>query len=329
MADENYEMLWDCPRCDTPKLLGVTHRHCPSCGGPQDATKRYFPPEGEEIAVVDHEFSGADRTCNNCDTPVSRKAEFCHNCGGNMDGEDKDVALVSEATPPEPAAAPPPAKSGGMGMVVMGLGGLLAIAVVVGLLVMMFWTREAGGQVTGHAWERSVQIEAFQTVSADDWCSDMPKGAYSVTKSQKKKSTKQVKDGETCKTVKVDQGDGTFKKKEECKPKYKDEAVMADFCKYKVDEWAEKSWDKNSGSRVSPAPEWPNPKVTDCKKLGCTRVGKKKESYTLKLVEQDDKTSKPTCQLSEKKWAAAKVGAKAVAQIGVTGSVDCSKLKFK
>ena len=33
MGDERvYEMLWDCAFCGTQKLLGLQHRHCPSCG---------------------------------------------------------------------------------------------------------------------------------------------------------------------------------------------------------------------------------------------------------------------------------------------------------
>lgn len=27
-----YEMFWDCAFCGTTALLGVTNRHCPSCG---------------------------------------------------------------------------------------------------------------------------------------------------------------------------------------------------------------------------------------------------------------------------------------------------------
>ena len=61
--ENRYEMLWDCPCCSTPKLLGITHRHCPNCGAPQDATKRYFPPAGEEVAVENHPFQGKDKVC--------------------------------------------------------------------------------------------------------------------------------------------------------------------------------------------------------------------------------------------------------------------------
>ena len=46
-----YEMFWDCAFCGTTALLGVTNRHCPNCGAPQDETRRYFPPPGKEVVA--------------------------------------------------------------------------------------------------------------------------------------------------------------------------------------------------------------------------------------------------------------------------------------
>src|SRR5262249_25412891 len=57
-----FEMFWDCEFCDTKALLGKTNRHCPSCGAPQDAKRRYFPPEGQEVAA-NTTYDGADLTC--------------------------------------------------------------------------------------------------------------------------------------------------------------------------------------------------------------------------------------------------------------------------
>ena len=33
MVEPVFEMLWDCSYCSAKKLLGLTHRHCPNCGG--------------------------------------------------------------------------------------------------------------------------------------------------------------------------------------------------------------------------------------------------------------------------------------------------------
>src|SRR4029078_11427250 len=55
-----YEMIWDCKFCGQKKLLGLTHRFCAGCGAPQDPAARYFPPEHENVAVLDHPLRGAD-----------------------------------------------------------------------------------------------------------------------------------------------------------------------------------------------------------------------------------------------------------------------------
>jgi hypothetical protein len=44
-----FQMLWDCKYCSTKKLLGVTHKFCPSCGAAQDANARYFPSDEEAM----------------------------------------------------------------------------------------------------------------------------------------------------------------------------------------------------------------------------------------------------------------------------------------
>ena len=97
----SYEMLWDCPHCDTKKNLGVTHRHCPNCGAPQDASKRYFPSDADKVAVANHQFTGADRVCSSCGTAQSAKAKNCGKCGAPLDGM-KAVPFVQEKQAPKP-----------------------------------------------------------------------------------------------------------------------------------------------------------------------------------------------------------------------------------
>ena len=70
---QRFEMFWDCKQCGTKKLLGITHRNCPNCGNAQDETNRYFPADGEEIAVTNHQYVGADWDCIYCSTPNSQK----------------------------------------------------------------------------------------------------------------------------------------------------------------------------------------------------------------------------------------------------------------
>ena len=84
--EKTYEMMWDCEYCNTPKLLGKTHRFCPNCGAPQNPEKRYFPPENEKVAVEDHQFVGADLHCPACSFANSRTANNCGNCGSPLAG---------------------------------------------------------------------------------------------------------------------------------------------------------------------------------------------------------------------------------------------------
>jgi hypothetical protein len=80
-------MLWDCESCGTRKLLGVDHRHCPSCGAVQDENRRYFPPQDEAVPT-DYD-PDPDHECPYCGTPNSRRANNCVNCGGPMDGSEE------------------------------------------------------------------------------------------------------------------------------------------------------------------------------------------------------------------------------------------------
>lgn len=83
--DPVYEMLWDCKFCGQKKLLGLTHRFCAGCGAPQDPAARYFPPDDEKVAVLDHPFVGADLACPACKQPMSRAAKCCTHCGSPID----------------------------------------------------------------------------------------------------------------------------------------------------------------------------------------------------------------------------------------------------
>ncbi len=337
-----YEMFWDCDRCGTEKLLGKTHRHCPNCGAPQDPARRYFPSEEEKVAVEEHQFVGADRTCPACDTPNSAAASHCTNCGSALDEasavQTKDEvdegqqsgtrkpAMAPESAVAEPSGAGPAAA--GAGLFTMGCGGLVALAfvgfMIVGLLN-VFWTESADLTVKGHSWSRTIEIEKLQMSSESDWCSEMPTGASNVHRSQKKKSTKKVKDGETCKTVNVDQGDGTFKKKEKCTPRYREEPVMAAWCTWDARTWKTADTKKASGTGLGGKPAWPKVSVDNCTKLGCTREGTKKESYEVELAEPDGTTHR--CDLKESTWRSMAVGSKWTGSKAVlTGNLKCTDL---
>lgn len=337
-----YQMLWDCGFCGAEKLLGLTHRHCPSCGAPQDPARRYFPSEADKVAVEDHRFTGADKVCANCQTPNGAAATHCGNCGSPLDEakaaathaareasagagksleaqqkEAKRAAMMAANQPP----APP--KKKGRGCLILGCLGALAVLLVI--LVSTLWTRESTFEVTGHTWSRVVTVERFGPDQASGWCDSMPGGAYDVSRTEKERSTNKVPDGEECVTKQVDNGDGTFREVEECKTKYRSEPVYDDWCTYSVDRWNKVREEKASGKGLSP--EWPAVRLGQTGQcVGCEREGAREGTYTVRL--KDPQGEQQNCDLPEDRWRAMAEGSRWAGEVRVlTGGLDCGELK--
>lgn len=349
MSEKVYEMLWDCPYCGSTKLLGKTHRHCPSCGAPQENAPRYFPPEEEKVAVEDHVFVGADVICPACGTSASQAAKHCGGCGSPLEGgkevarradqvnAEGDVVAAETAKDaraeleaqrlgtPQPTA--PPKQKSMLGKVLGGVGCLVVVGLVAALVFFLFVKREAGFEVVGHSWQRTIAVERFDAVQESKWCDEMPAGATDVRRSKADRSTKKVQDGEDCKTRKIDQGDGTYKEKKECKPRYKEEAVQDDKCSYKINRWKVARTEKSSGNDTATAPAWPDPKLArtgQC--VGCEREGTREEKYTVHLA--DTKSGeKQECDFEQSKWAGMKDKTRYKGETRVLGGgIVCSSL---
>ncbi len=358
-TEARYEMLWDCPACGTSKLLGLTHRHCPGCGSPQDASKRYFPPPGEEVAVENHPFQGRDKLCAGCDTPNAASAGFCTSCGAPLDGS-KEVRTRDEqkASPAGFAAdsaraateehrearraeregvmaqhaeasghaAPPPLSPGKGGMAKwVVLAGAVVLAVFCG--VFLFWKKEAAVAVSGHAWERSIEVETLALTQQSAWKEQVPAGAQGVSCRQEQRETRQVQDGQTCVDKRQDKGDGSFAVTQECTPNYRSEPVYGEKCSYTALTWTVSDTKKAAGKGVAPAPSWPAVSLGATGNfVGAQREGKRSESYTLHLVNEADKSAL-SCTLPESKWSSMADGSRWKAQVGViSGALDCTAM---
>lgn len=331
-----YEMLWDCGRCDTSGLLGQSHRHCPNCGAAQDPDARYFPSDGDKVAVKDHVYHGRDLVCAHCETPNSKAARHCVNCGAPMgDGDDVEVALVSEDAAPiaspgaslatsstKPGDEP---RQGSCLMRGLGLLALAAVVMVVGLLCVGLWTRDGEVELTDRTWERSVEIEEYARVSEESWCDRVPADAEGVSSTARQRSTEQVADGEDCSMVRTDLGDGTFQEEEVCTTRYRSEPVYDDWCSYTVERWKAVRTERASGGR-NDVPTWPSTRVSNCQTLGCTREGKRRALYRLHLREVDGPIT-AVCEVSEVAWHEWSVGIRASATFGVIdGGLRCHSL---
>lgn len=315
VSEKTYQMLWDCKYCSQKKNLGLTHRHCPSCGAPQDTTSRYFPPDNEKVAVEDHPFVGADVLCPTCKTASSRAAKCCGNCGAPLAGA-QSVGLVAA-----PVVAPPK-KSSKLPWILGGIG--LVLVLFAGTCAMLLRKRSGSFEVKSAHWKRTIAVERLDMKKDSAWCNEVPADGHVTGKHDEQHGSKQIPDGQTCTTTKKDQGNGTFKEVTECKPKFKSEPVMDQKCDYEAPRWVVNRTEKSEGD-VSPA--WPPVNLAKTgTTMGCEREGAKTETYTVELAEpKTGKTS--SCDFPEAKWTSFKAGAHYDGKIGsVTGSIDCDSL---
>ncbi|MRR51802.1 MAG: hypothetical protein EG825_12980 [Rhodocyclaceae bacterium] len=329
MADDQtyFEMLWDCPVCNTQGLLGKAQRHCPMCGAAQDPARRYFPPPGTEVEARGHQFVGVDWRCAYCESPNSAAAAHCTGCGAGQDGS-KPVAIVLDdaavPAPVPPSAAVSPSKSARWPWV-LGIALLVALGVFASLF---FTTREALVEVASRSWEREIQIERLSEVSEAAWCDALPADAYAVTRSREQRSTRKVEAGQECHERRVDMGDGTFAKKQECTPRYRDEPVFDDRCQFRVKRWRV-ARSVRADSQLVANPVWPGvgalqPGPGGVSSLGTEREGARRERYTLKLTAGGKSWQ---CDIPQSVWERYPEGSSTPLKVRLTGGADCGSLK--
>ena len=353
MTEPLYEMLWDCAQCGAKGLLGVSHRHCPQCGAAQDPAARYFPEPGTEVEAKHHRYVGVDWLCTYCESPNSAAAAFCVNCGGPKDGAKEVKLVVDGAVPVSPPAVasqvplPPPVRpgfaqppeatprngpTGSLRWLFVVVGLVLAALVV--LTYQFFSKHDETVQLTDKSWTREVDVERFTSQATSAWCEAMPSDAYQVTRSREQRGSKQVPDGQDCHTVRVEGGDGSFTKRQECSPRYRDEPVYDTRCHYRVNRWLLLRTDKLAGN-ASLMPAWPQPLLAGppagsmglsggTALLGADRLGSKRERYQVTL--QSAKGKQWTCTLSADRWVALADGKPVTMKVRGTGGADCESL---
>jgi hypothetical protein len=344
-----YEMLWDCRFCGAKKLLGLTHRFCPSCGGPQNADERYFPSDADKTLAKDHVYAGADYVCKHCGQATGRSARHCGGCGAPFDGA-REVSLRGDQSHAEgiafagqsakdaraerqgllgdakPAAAKPSSAKPSGAKRALGIGCGVVLALVVVAVIVFTWKREGALEVTAQKWKREIRIETYGPVRDSDWCDSLPASARVVSRSRDVRDHRKISDGQECHTTKIDRGNGTFVEKETCTPKYRDEPVYDDKCAYLVNKWHSGRTLLADGAASSTPPIWPTvvlARAGTCE--GCEREGAREETYTVML--RDDQGGSHSCDFDMARWNTFAVGSKWKGRLTVLGNaVECSSL---
>ncbi|MGB7341661.1 MAG: zinc ribbon domain-containing protein [Phototrophicaceae bacterium] len=361
MSDSNvYEMLWDCQFCGTKGNLGLSHRFCPNCGAPQNPDSRYFPSDAEKVAVHNHEYVGVDVVCPACSELNSAAAEFCGQCGSALtegarakllDPEWRDAQaqfqssgsrdlakekLASQLQGTSASLNPTEKKkrsSGGIGIKQLIILGILAI-IAIGAFSAFNAKKEVTVTVVDHEWERSVVIQEYDNFRESSWRDSRPSGdnvslvAGSCQRQQR--STNRVADGQTCRTVRSDNGDGTFSERQECTTNYREEPVYDDMCTWTGSRWEQTGTEDTTGD-FSIAPYWAGSSLA-CEGqqlVGCERapLNLRQETYTVIYENQDDGTEY-RCNYSQGEWATIPDGSTWTGQARalISGSLLCDSL---
>lgn len=317
-----YEMLWDCPHCETKGLLGKSQRHCPECGAPQDASTRYFPTPDQQKLVVGHVYEGADANCPACAAPQSARAKNCAQCGSPMDGSQQVREAIDRSVAAAQAGARTVAAQHGRRRWRIAVA-LAAIVVALGVGIWFLFVRTQHGEVTitGHRWARTIAIEQFGDQHHEAWRDAVPVGASFPTCFRKQRSTRQVPDGEDCHTERKDRKDGTFEQVRKCTPKTRSEGIDDDWCSYTLREWSKISEEKASGAGLAPA--WPVVTLAadTPATYGARRQGHRGEILTLDIGPDD------ACDVPDAIWRKYADGARAKVDLRArSGGVVCDSL---
>lgn len=322
-----YEMLWDCQFCGTKGNLGLTHRFCANCGGPQNPDSRYYPSDDEKVAVQDHQFVGVDVSCPACNELNSGAAEFCGQCGSPLtegaraktlneeyqSGHGRFESsgsrdLVKEKFDAEMQAMnlqPSEKKKRSNNIKVFAIIGLV-LAVLVAAFAAFNAKKDVTVIVTDHEWERSISIQEYDDFTTDSWRDSPPAGdsvsMVSGSCRREQRSTRRVADGETCRQVRQDNGDGTFSQRQECTTNYRDEPVYDDMCRWQGYRWENDRTESESGD-LNDRPVWPDIELA-CEgqsRVGCERESGRNESYTV-FYEDTDGDGEYNCAFAQDVW---------------------------
>ncbi len=349
-----YEMLWDCQFCGTKQNLGLTHRFCPNCGAPQNPDSRYYPSDEEKIAVSDHKFVGVDVTCPACNELNSAAAEFCGQCASPLTegARAKTLATESRSAHEEFASSgsrdlvkeafdtemqsigvqdsPKKKRSSKGNMKTFAILGAVALLLAAAFAAFNA-KKDVSVIVTDHEWERTISIDEYDDFSERSW-RDSPPPGYNVSIvpgscRQEQRSTRRVADGQSCRMVRSDNGDGTFSERQECTTNYREEPVYDDMCRWEGFRWEHDRNETTSGDLSDP-PEWADIDL-NCegqRRVGCERESGRNEQYTV-FYDDTDSDADYRCNYPQSEWENIPLESLWGGQVRIVGGIICDSLE--
>lgn len=280
------EGLWDCSYCETKGIKGGI-RECPNCGRPRDENTKFYLPSNIEANYVEEEKTktinrNPDWICEYCDSLNSDNDAFCVSCGAErgaknyfsnkkekISNEELDIKEDSKSDYTDVNTNQNYGNKKGIKdffkekwkiLVIIPL----IISFIIGL-VFLFIPKEETITISGFKWERSIEIERYQTVEESDWT--LPTAARLLYTNQELYGYEQVIDHYEIKTERIekekivgyedyvvgynDLGNGYFEEIVEQRPKYetyyeekeyevpvyRDEPIYRTKYYYEIDKW--------------------------------------------------------------------------------------------
>lgn len=352
------EGRWDCQYCGTIGNLG-RYRQCQNCGRSRpEGTKFYL---ADDVQVTDKKLQrqalvGPDWVCEFCGTSNAADIQICGSCGAPRE----ESSPVQKVTDYEPGGAPtsgdmtfdkePDSKEPAeekqksrpkipiIAVVVAAVVGILCLAIGAFLI---FGSSDTEAVVSGFEWERTVEIEQFQTVVEEDW--QLPNEARLISQreeihhydqildhyeTRQREVQEQVQVGsETYVCGQRDLGNGFFEDIEcdrpiyETKtrietfeePIYRDEPVFQTLYTYEIDKWIVVNTETSSGNDHEPY--WPRVNLSNDEREGDT------EEYYV-VVFTDSEGNIYDWETSPDDWRSFERGQQVILKLSALGTIS-------
>jgi hypothetical protein len=352
------EGRWDCQYCGTKGNLG-RHKACQKCGRSRPSGAKFYLPSDEEAAVLDANLlklakAGQDWVCEFCGSSNHTEATICHYCGAPREGtspvqeiKEYDLSQTPESgdmtfdeTPERPRSQPEstPKKSKRPLLIIGGvLLGLILLCALIFAGIAIFSGKDVDASVSGFQWNRSINVEAYQTVTEEDW--SVPSDGRTIDQRQEihhydtildhyetRQREIQVQVGEeTYVCGQRDLGNGFFEDIKCTDPIYetqieeyeeavnREEPVYETFYTYEIDKWLVVRSESESGRDHNA--QWPQLNLAETE-----REGTQSESYIIFFVNNDDEEYSLELPFSE--WQDYEMGQNVLLKLDVFGNLD-------
>ncbi len=312
------EGAWDCPACGRRANRGP-EKYCAGCGFPRGPEVEFYLPE-DAPEVTDAEAlkragSGADWQCGFCGGDNRADADYCTGCGAPGEGAEHRQVVEHRDRAAAPAAAtqrstgkrPSAARRKELKRRYQRTGrrrsgrrlalGCLVLVLLGLLFVYLGGSREEGvATVTGFSWQRTIDIEAVETVVEEARRSEVPAGARLLDESAGTGATRTVTEYVQIGTERVkvgvrDLGNGYFEDVYEDRPVYQTvrREVPArgppgrDMVRFERERWSVVRTSKTGDQGRSP--QWPALRLAPSE-----REGERTAVYTVHFTASDGRT---------------------------------------